>query len=63
MQDVEILIRHSCKKCGGDGAMREDRYGTVIGNCSECCGSGIHEEWVLFKGLDLIEKKKVNNVK
>lgn len=47
MQDLEILIRYKCEKCGGDGAMRHKDSGKVIGNCSVCDGNGKHQEWVL----------------
>lgn len=50
MQDLEILIRYRCEKCGGDGAKRNNT-GVVIGNCSDCGGQGRKQEWVLAKDV------------
>lgn len=46
MQDLEILIRYKCEKCGGSGAKRNET-GVVIGNCRECGGNGRHQKWAL----------------
>lgn len=60
MQDLEILIRYKCEKCGGDGAKRSpdvsdsegiNRGGKVIGNCNACSGNGRHQKWVLAKDV------------
>ncbi len=54
MQDIEILIRYKCEKCGGSGALRQE--GRVIGNCRDCDGQGKKQEWVLLgyflEGMD-----------
>ncbi len=43
MNDIEILIRYKCEKCGGSGALRQE--GRVIGNCRDCDGQGKKQEW------------------
>ncbi len=50
MQDPEILIRYKCKKCGGDGARRNDD-GRVSGNCTDCGGDGKFQKWVDYRDL------------